>query len=107
VSLHTPDEQSHVVTHAYDLDIREEAEHLPARPPLAAVDVYHFPATDGTEITLTIKSQEQERQAHYTIHDTGVTEDSAFLRLDIIQSNESINDPTFQPYPDLENHFEV
>ena len=106
VSLYT-NEQSKVVSHAYDLDITEEAEHIPSGPPLAAVDLYHFPVTDDTVITLTITSQEQKQQARYTIHSTGIEEDSPFLWLDIVRSPESISDQSFQPYHDLEIYFEA
>jgi hypothetical protein len=62
VSLRNLDEQSRVVSRAHDLDILEEAEHIPSSSPLlTAVDVYRFPVTDGTKIELTISSQEGER----------------------------------------------
>jgi hypothetical protein len=57
IDLRTPDERSDVTSHVYDLDIPEEAEYLSAGSPLAAIDLYHFPATDGMEIKLTIRSQ--------------------------------------------------
>ncbi len=62
IDLCTPDERSRVTSWAYDYDIPEEAEHLPAGSPLSAVDLYRFPATDGMEIALTIRSQEENTQ---------------------------------------------
>ena len=55
IILYIPDEQSCVVSRVYDLDITEEAKYILATLPLAAVDVYHFPVTDGTDIKLTIR----------------------------------------------------
>jgi hypothetical protein len=90
ISLRTHDEHSRVVSCASGLDITEEAEHIPSIAPLAAVDLYHFAATDGTEILLTIKSQAGEHQARYTVQPDGVQEDSPFLWLDLVRSSESI-----------------
>jgi hypothetical protein len=102
ISLRSPDEQSVVSTHAYDLDLTEEADHIPSTyPPLAAIDVYDFPAVDGTEIMLTVKSQAEERLARYTIHPAGVEEHSSFLWLDIIGSSESVRDIKAQPLNEL------
>jgi hypothetical protein len=102
ISLRTPDEQSIVSTHAFDLDITEEADHIPSTcPPLAAIDVYDFPAVDGTEIMLTVKGQAGERRARYTIHPAGVEEHSSFLWLDIIRSDESVRDVQSQPLEEL------
>jgi hypothetical protein len=78
VDLHTPDERSRVTSWAHDLDIPEEAEHLPIGSPLAAVDLYHFLATDGMEIELTIKCQGGEYTARYIVHATGIEERSSF-----------------------------
>ena len=58
IDLRTPDERSRVTSRAYDFDIPEEAERLPAGSPLASVDLYRFPAINGMEIELTIRSQE-------------------------------------------------
>jgi hypothetical protein len=102
IDLRTPDEQSMVRTRAYDLDITEEADHIPSTcPPLAAIDVYDFPAVDGTEIMLTVKGQAGERRARYTIHPAGVEEHSSFLWLDIIRSDESVRDVQSQPLEEL------
>ncbi|MBO0780053.1 MAG: hypothetical protein J2P37_14615 [Ktedonobacteraceae bacterium] len=102
VNLRTPDEQSRVVSYAHDLDIREEAEHIPSAPPLATVDVYHFMVTDDTTITLTIKSQTAGYQARYTVHPHGIEENSPFLWLDIIRSGDSVRDTKAQPSLDLD-----
>jgi hypothetical protein len=102
IDLRTPDEQSMVRTRAYDLDITEEADHIPSTyPPLAAIDVYDFPAVDGTEIMLTVKSQTGERRARYTIHPDGVEEHSSFLWLSITRSSESVRDIKAQPLDEL------
>jgi hypothetical protein len=100
VSIRTLDEQSRVVSRSLDIDILEEAEHIPSgSQSLTAVDVYHFPVTDGTKIELTISSQTGERQAHYTVHSTGVEEDSPSpLWLDIVKSSESIKEHDVQSY---------
>jgi hypothetical protein len=90
IHLHTPDEQSIVCTRASGLDIREEAEHLPSGSPLAAIDLYHFAATDGTEIFVTIKGHAGEQQARYLIHADAIEEDSPFLWLTLVRSSESV-----------------
>src|SRR5947209_2722059 len=64
IDLRTPDERSSVTSRAYDFDIPEEAECLPAGSPLTAVDLYRFPTTDGMDIELTIRSQAGEYTAH-------------------------------------------
>lgn len=51
-------EQSHVMTHAYEILQREEAEHFSAQPPLVGIDLYHFPINDYANIMLTIESQQ-------------------------------------------------
>jgi hypothetical protein len=81
-----PGEQSRVESHIYNLPLEEEAEHLSAFPPLAVVDSYHFPATDGTNIMLTIESQGAKHTAVYSVYENGVEEHSPFLRLDIVES---------------------
>lgn len=100
VSIRSLDEQSHIVSRALDIDIMEEAEHIPSGSALfTAVDVYHFPATDGMKIELTISSPAGKHQAHYTVHATGVEEDSPSpLWLDIVRSSESTGEHEVQPY---------
>ena len=90
VDFHTPDERSRITGWAYDLDIPEEAEHLPAGSPLAAIDPYHFLATDGMEIGLTIRSQEGEYTAYYLVAATSVEEHSSFLWLDVMKDRGSL-----------------
>src|SRR5258708_296657 len=104
IKLHTPDEQSIVTVHTPDLTYREDTEHAFADPPLLAEDRYYFPVADDTEITLTIKGQDEEHRAYYTVHSTGIEEDSSFIWLDIVQSPKSISNHSFQPYHDLEVH---
>src|SRR5262245_55529628 len=67
IDLHTPDKRSSLTISVYDLYILEEAEYLPAGSPLAAIDLYHFPATDGMEIKLTIRSQAGIDTACYVV----------------------------------------
>ncbi len=88
IDLRTPDERSRVTSWTYDLDIPEEAEHLPAGSQLAAVDLYHFPATDGMEIELTIRSQAGEYIARYSVDATGIEEHSSFLWLDVVKARD-------------------
>jgi len=92
VDLHTPDERSCVTSWAYDLDIPEEAEHLPAGSPLAAIDLYHFLATDGMEVELTIKGQGGEYTARYIVHATGIEERSSFLWLDMMKARDGLRE---------------
>jgi hypothetical protein len=104
VWLRTPDEQSCVVSRVGDLDIIEEADHIPSDSPLIslyprleAIDVYHFAVADGTEIELTIKDQSGERQVRYTVQAPGVLEeDSPSFQLDIVRSSESVRDHHIQ-----------
>ncbi len=88
VNLLAPDEQSFVVSHTYDLDVVEEAEHIPSSS-LTDVDVYHFAVTDGTEIELTIRDRKVMYTARYAVVSTGIEEHSSFLWLDIVASSES------------------
>ncbi len=89
IDLRTPDEQSRVVSRLGEIDLVEEAEHIPACLPLAAIDVYHFAVIDGTEIELTIRDQEVMYTARYTVVPTGIEEHPSFLWLDIVASSES------------------
>ena len=87
VNLLTPDEQSAVTTCDCGFTFAEEAKHIPLGSPLAAVDLYHFAVTDGTEIELTIRSPREEYQTHYIVSPTDTREAVSFLWLDIIQSH--------------------
>jgi hypothetical protein len=103
------DERSEIIIHCHYLDIREEAEHHYPFPPHNpdAMDVYSFPVADENEITLTITSQDgDEHQAHYTVHENGVDEDSQFFFLDIVRSRDGTDKHRFQPHHDLDIDFE-
>ena len=97
IDLRTPDERSSVTSRAYDLDIPEEAEHLPVGSPLAAVDLYRFPATDGMEIELTIRSQAGEYTAHYLVDATGIDEHSSFHWLDVMKARGGLRESLTLP----------
>ena len=98
IDLRTPDERSNVTSHVYDLDIPEEAEYLPAGSPLAAIDLYHFPATDGMEIELIIRSQAGTDTACYIVKATGVEEHSSFLWLDVIKARDGLRERHTLPF---------
>ncbi len=107
ISIRTFGEQSRVISHAYDLDVEEEVEHFPSLSPFfTAVDVYHFPVTDGTNIELIISSHGGEHQARYTVHPTRVEEDSLYLWLDIVKSSESVEEHNIQPYHNSDCSFD-
>src|SRR5438105_1067162 len=84
VDLNTIDEQSCVVSRLGEIDLVEEAEHIPACLPVIGIDVYHFEVTDGTEIELTITDQAREYQARYTVQSNGIEEHLSLLRLHVI-----------------------
>lgn len=92
IDLRTPDERSRVTTWAYDFDIPEEAERLPTGSPLAAVDLYRFPATNGMEIELTIRSRHGEYAARYIVDGTGIEEHSSFLWLDVMRARDRLRE---------------
>jgi hypothetical protein len=111
VWLRTPDEQSHVVSREENMDFTEKANYIPSGQPLslsylhiAAIDMYHFSAIDGTEIELTISfpSGERQLQAHYTVHANGIEEDSPSIQLDIVRSGESIGDYHIQTHQEYD-----
>jgi FtsZ-binding cell division protein ZapB len=83
-----PDEQSRVTSHIYNLPLLEEAEHIPADPPLKSVDVYRFPATDGTNVILSIESQEAKYTAVYSVRENDIQEHTASLQLNILDVSE-------------------
>ncbi len=92
IDLRTPDERSRVTSPAYGLEILEEAERLSAGSPLSAVDLYHFPAADGMEIELTIRSQAGEYTARYIVDATGIEERSSFLWLDMMKARDDLRE---------------
>ena len=98
IDLRTPDERSSVTSRVYDLDIPEEAEYLPAGSPLAALDLYHFPATDGMKIKLTIRSQAGTDRACYIVKTTCVEEYSSFLWLDVIKACDRLRERHTRPF---------
>jgi hypothetical protein len=97
IDLRTPDEISRVTCWAYGFDIPEEAEHLPAGSPLAAVDLYHFPFTDGMEFELVIRSQAGEYIARYIVDATGIEEHSSFVWLDVMKASNGLRESLALP----------
>ncbi|HEY4035135.1 MAG TPA: hypothetical protein VGL94_14340 [Ktedonobacteraceae bacterium] len=89
VSLRAPNEQSIVTTCDCGFTFTEEAEHIPSGPLRAAVDLYQFAVTDGTEIELMLRSPRREDHARYIISPTDIREHSPFLWLDVIKSSQS------------------
>ncbi len=89
IDLCTCDEQSCIITRLGDFDLEERAEHIPASVPLIAIDFYHFPAIDGTEIELTITSQGKEYAARFLVEADGIKKQPSFLWLDILEANTS------------------
>jgi hypothetical protein len=87
------DERSHV----YNLPLVEEAERCSASHPLAGVDVYRFPAIDGTNLMRTIESQEAKYTAVYSVGEIGIEEHSPFLWLDIMETHEVHKDLAQEP----------
>jgi hypothetical protein len=77
-------EQSQVTSHAYNLPVSEEAEHI------QKVDVYHFPATDGTRIQLTIDSATASKEAWYTVNHNDIVADHSPISMSIVRSSESM-----------------
>jgi hypothetical protein len=90
IDLLTPDERSSVSSHADDFDIPVEAEHLHTGSPLAAVDLYHFPVTDGKEIELTIRNRAGEHKTRYPVAANGVEEHSSFLWLNVLKARDGL-----------------
>jgi hypothetical protein len=89
VNLLTSDEQSIVTTCDCGFTFTEEAKHIPLGSPLAAVDLYHFAVTDGTEIQLTIRGPQGECHARYIVCPADIREHSSFLWLDLVKSHQN------------------
>jgi hypothetical protein len=89
VSLQVPNEQSIVTTCDCGFTFTEEVEHIPSGPLRAAVDLYQFAVTDGTEINLVLRSPWREDHARYLVSPTDIREHSPFLWLDVIKSSQS------------------
>jgi hypothetical protein len=81
VSLHEQ-ETSQVISHANNLPVLEEPEHLPG------VDLYHFAVVDDTRIQLTITSPMGVAEVWYTVSRHTALVSPLHLRL--IHSSESI-----------------
>ena len=77
-----PDERSHVTSHAYNLPVSEDVEHL------QGVDVYYFAVTDGTQIQLTIDTPTGCKEAWYTVHPDTVVVEHSLIKMDIVRSSE-------------------
>ncbi len=92
IDLRPPDERSRVISRVSNLPLTEEAEHLPSGFPLAAIDLYHFPATDGMQIGLAIRSQVGVHKAYYIVDAASVEERSSFLWLDVVKARASIRE---------------
>jgi hypothetical protein len=90
-------EESHVMSHVYNFPIQEEAEHLPADSPLAGVDLYRFPAFDGTNIMLSVEGQEEKYTAVYSVRETGIDEHTVSLLLDIMEVHEAQRELAQEP----------
>jgi gamma-glutamylcyclotransferase (GGCT)/AIG2-like uncharacterized protein YtfP len=79
-----PNEQSHVISYAYNLPIAEEAEHL------QGVDLYHFAVTDGTQIQLTIETPAGSKEAWYTVHPEAIVAEPSPIEVTLVRSDESV-----------------
>lgn len=77
-------EHSQIITHAYNLPITEDAEHL------AGLDVYHFATSFNTLIQLAIVSQTGAKKAWYIVTQRTVFSFVSSLSIDIVRSSESI-----------------
>jgi hypothetical protein len=79
-----PNEQSYVTSYAHNLPVSEEVEHL------QGVDLYHFSATDGTQIQLTIETPADSKEAWYTIGSDAIVMHQSSIEMDIVHSDESV-----------------
>jgi len=79
-----PDEQSHVITHSHNLPIIEEAEHL------QHTDLYHFAATDGTRIQLTLETPAGNTEVWYTVAPDDIVAEKPTIHMDIVRSEDSL-----------------
>jgi hypothetical protein len=89
VSLLTSDEQSIVTTCDCGFTFTEEAKHILLGSPWAAVDLYHFAVTDGTEIELMVRGPQGEYRARYIVSPTDRQEHAPFLWLDLVKSHQN------------------
>lgn len=81
----TPGEQSHVITHAHNLPLSEDAEHL------QGVDLYSSSVTDGTRIQVTIETPVGSKEAWYSVERDDVVAERSPIEMDIVRSSESIH----------------
>jgi hypothetical protein len=77
-------EQSHVISHAHNLPVAEEPEHV------QGVDLYHFAVIDGTQIQLTLETPAGNKEAWYTIHPDTIVAEPSPVAMDIVRSDESV-----------------
>ncbi len=80
-----PSEHSQVISHACDLPVPEEAEHLPG------IDLYHFAGTFDTRIQVTIATPMGAEEAWYIASRQTVLALVSLLHLSIVPSSESIS----------------
>ncbi|MBV9228521.1 MAG: hypothetical protein JOZ18_04340 [Chloroflexi bacterium] len=79
-----PDEHCHVTSHAHNLPVSEEAEHL------QGVDLYHFAVTDGTQIQLTIETPAGSTEAWYIVAPDEIVMQRSSIEMDTVCSDESV-----------------
>jgi hypothetical protein len=81
-----PDEQSHVTSHAHNLPVSEDVEHL------QGVDLYHFAVTEGTQIQLTIEvsAGTDSKEAWYTVHPDGIVAEHSPIEMTLVRSDKSV-----------------
>jgi hypothetical protein len=80
----TPDEHSHVISHAHNLPLAEEVEHL------QGVDLYYFPVADETQIQLIIDTSTGSKEAWYAVHPDTIVAQHSSIEMDIVRSDESV-----------------
>jgi hypothetical protein len=78
------DEQSHVTSHAHNLPVTEEAEHL------QGIDLYHFTVTDRTQIQLTIEAPTGTKEAWYTVRPDEIVAESFPIEITLVRSDERV-----------------
>ncbi len=79
-----PNEQSHVTSHAHNLLVTEEVEHL------QGVDLYHFAVTDETQVQLTIETSEGKKEAWYMVHPDDIIAEPSPVEMTLVRSEESV-----------------
>lgn len=86
ITIHlASDEQSRVISHAYDLPVSQEAEHL------QSLDLYHFAVMDGVRIQLIIEAPTgRKKEAWYTVHTESIFTERSSIDMDILCSDEGV-----------------